>query len=76
MKLLSRCLLCDWVKEAWSSIPEETMKNSFRTCAITTNTERKQTTRNPLLVILMKKTKKNEACFDSNDSGITASYEE
>ena len=39
MKPPSRSLLCKWIKEAWSSISEETIKNSFRTCAITTNTD-------------------------------------
>ena len=40
MKPPSRSLLCEWIKEAWNSIPEETIKNSFRTCAITSNTDR------------------------------------
>ena len=39
MKPPSRSLLCEWIKEAWSSIPEETIKKSFLTCAITTNTD-------------------------------------
>ena len=39
MKPPSRSLLFEWIKEACSSIPEETIKNSFRTCAITTNTD-------------------------------------
>ena len=37
MKAPSRSLLCSWVKAAWSSIPEEMIKKSFRSCAITTN---------------------------------------
>ena len=37
MKPPSRSLLCEWVKAAWSSIPEETIKNSFLSCAVTTN---------------------------------------
>ena len=39
MKAPSRSLLCEWIKLAWNSIPEETIKNSFLTCAITTNTD-------------------------------------
>ncbi len=34
----SRSLLCEWIKAAWASISEETIRNSFISCAITTNT--------------------------------------
>ena len=37
MKPPSRSLLCEWIKEAWSSISEETIRKSFLCCAITAN---------------------------------------
>jgi hypothetical protein len=37
IKAPPRGLLCEWIKEAWNSIPEEMIKNSFCSCAITTN---------------------------------------
>ena len=38
MKPSSRSLLCEWMKTAWNSIHGETIRNSFLSCAITTNT--------------------------------------
>lgn len=35
MKAPSRSLLCEWVKSSWEAISSETIKKSFRTCAIT-----------------------------------------
>ena len=32
----SRALLCDWVKSSWESVSAEMIKNSFKSCAITT----------------------------------------
>ena len=37
MKPPPRSLLCEWIKEAWSSISEETIRKSFLCCAITAN---------------------------------------
>lgn len=34
----SRSLLCEWIKASWESISEETIRNSFLSCAVTTNT--------------------------------------
>ena len=36
MKAPSRSVICDWVKNSWDSIPSDTVKNSFKSCAITT----------------------------------------
>ena len=38
LKAHSRFLLCEWIKAAGSSISEETIKKSFISCVITTNT--------------------------------------
>ena len=35
----SRTLLCDWVKSSWESVSVEMIKNSFKSCAITTSTD-------------------------------------
>ena len=32
----SRALLCDWVKSSWQSVSTDMIKNSFKSCAITT----------------------------------------
>ena len=39
LKPPSRSLLCQWIKEAWNDIPEERIRDSFRSCAITTKTD-------------------------------------
>ena len=39
LKPPSRSLLCEWIKAAWSLIPEEIIKKSFLSCAIVTNTD-------------------------------------
>ena len=36
MKALSRSVICNWVKNSWDSIPSDTIKNSFKSYAITT----------------------------------------
>ena len=36
MKAPSRSVICAWVKNSWDSIPSDTVKNSFKSCAITT----------------------------------------
>ena len=39
MKAPSRGLLCEWVKSSWDEISTEMIKNSFKSCAITTRVD-------------------------------------
>ena len=39
LKPPSRSLLCEWVKLCWEKVPSEMVKESFMSCAITTNTD-------------------------------------
>ena len=39
LKPPSRSLLCNWVKVAWEALPVEMVKDSFKSCAITTSTD-------------------------------------
>lgn len=39
MKAPSRGLLCNWVKASWDAVSNEAVKNSFKSCAITTSTD-------------------------------------
>jgi len=39
MKAPSRELVCEWVKLSWAAVSEDMVKNSFRSCAVTTSTD-------------------------------------
>ena len=38
MKPPARSLLCDWIKSSWNAVPNEMVRDSFLSCAITTPT--------------------------------------